>query len=348
MNIDVADFCATLQQDLSDLAGSNYPAMQREQTGFFDALTSERNRAGYSQELAVDAGDGKDKQVIIRYIRPGTYDETSTEATNICTDAGEVVTENRSIESVTKFRRSPVLTFNKEQMRKFCDAPSEYRAKVISSRMSALIRSINRDLIAEANANAGNHLSTGDALPIDLQMLLTNDAGQKIADYTGEMEMLEQLADLGVSNPFVVGSGFLSQYARLQDIGCCNDYGQDISQVGNFSFYRDRDVPSVIGAAQNFLAFLPGAAHLVTHNENKGEFAAIHEHYAETTMVDPVSNIELDFEFNYDRCDKVWKLFFFLNFDLFTLPADMYKPTDERDGVNFLWKYNATQHVPTP
>ena len=345
MNIDVADLCATLQQDLNELAGNNYPAMAREQVGFFDALVSAENRAGFSQELAVDAGNGTKKQVVIRYLQPAVYSEMGSAAVNICSEAGVETSEQRAIKEVTRFRRSPVLTFDKDTLRTFCDAPSEYRAKVLSTHMSALIRSINRDLISLANANVGIHLG-GDATATDLQMIVNAASGQKSADFTGEMELLEEMSDLGLTNPFVVGSGLLSQYTRLQGIGCCNDYGQNVNDFGQFRFFRDRDVPSVIGAAQNFLAFAAGAAHLVTWNKNKGEFAMVHEHFAETTMVDPVSGIEFDMEFNYDRCEKKWKLMLSLDYDLFTLPTDMFKDADERDGINFLWKYNATQYTP--
>lgn len=347
MTIDVADFCGTLQQDLADLAGNNYPAMKREATGFLDSLVSAENRSSYSQELAVDSGDGKKKQVIIRYIQPGVYSEVGTAAVNICDNAGEEVSETRAIKEVTRFRRSPVLTFTKESLRSFCDAPSEYRAKVLASRMSALFRSINRDLISLANAAVGEHLG-GTAAAVNLQMIINEASGRKSADFTGEMELLEEMADLGLSNPFVVGSGLLSQYARLANIGCCNDFGQDMSKLGSFMFYRDRDVPSVIGAAQNFLVYAPGAAHLVTWNKNKGEFAMTHEHFAETTLVDPVTGLELDMEFNYDRCDKVWKLMLSLDYDLFTLPTNMFKDADERDAINYLWKFNATEYTPAP
>jgi len=345
MNIDVADFCATLQQDLADLAGNNYKAMAREATGFFDSLVSPDNRAGFSQELQLDGGDGKNKQVIVRYIQPGVYSEAGTSATNICTDDGEEVTETRTIEDITRFRRSPILTFTNAAMRDLCDAPSEYRAKVLATRMSALVRSINRDLIGLANAAAGTHLG-GDALAKDVNLIQASGTGQISADYTGEVDLLEEMADLGVMNPIVVGAGNLAKYARLQGIGCCNDYGQDLSQVGDFSFYRDRDVPSVIASANNFLAYAPGAVQLVTWNANKGEFAMNHDHFAHTTMIDPVTGIEFDFEMNYDRCDKVWKIGLSLNYDLFTLPVNMFKDADERDAINYLWLFNGTETAP--
>lgn len=347
MTIDVADFCATLQQDLADLAGANYKAMAREQTGYLDSLVSADNRAGFSQELQLDGGDGKNKQVIVRYIQPGVYSETADTSVNICTDAGEEVTETRKVEDVTRFKRSPTLTFTNAALRDLCDAPSEYRAKVLATRMSALFRSINRDLIALANAAAGIHLG-GDATATDLNLIVNNVAGggQIQADYTGEVDLLEEMADLGVMNPIVVGAGNLSRYSRLQGIGCCNDYGQAVDQFGAFQFYRDRDVPSVIGAANNFLAYAPGACQLVTWNANKGEFAMNHEHFAHTTLVDPVTGLELDFEMNYDNCDKVWKIGLSLNYDLFTLPVDMFKDADERDQINYLWKFNATEFTP--
>lgn len=348
MNIDVADFCATLQQDLADVAGSNYRAMSRKPTGFFDSLVSAENRSTFSQELGVDPGNGKPKQVIIRYLQPGIDSEVQTAAQNICTEAGEQVTETRTVKEVTRYRQTPVLTFTAENLRKFCDAAPEYRAKVLSSRISALTRSINKDLVALANAAAGIHKG-GDATATDLQLITNEASGRKSADFTGQMELLEEMADVGVDNPFVVGSGLLSQYTRLQGIGCCNQWGQNIGETeGDFRFYRDPDLAGVIGAAENFLAFAPGACQLLTFNESKGDFAMVHDHFARTTMVDPVTGIEFDFQMKYDDCANVWKLMLSLHYDLFTLPADMFKGADDYNGVNFLWKFNATEYTPAP
>lgn len=327
-------------QTLEDVAGGLYPAFKREQTGFLDSLVSDINTSG-TEQLQLEQGDGKNKQVSLRYIQPGTMDETSDEKRNVCDDGTTYSPTNKLI-TVTRQRSSPILEFTKAQMRDFCEGSQEWRSKILMSHMNAFFRSINRDLIGTYEANVGKFYDQGaGAKTINL---LNEDAGGRIsADASGEVEIMEDFENIGFAGtPIVVGADHLSKYAKYQKIGCCNMWGQQINQLGNLLYYRDKDVDNIIGSQLTsptdkgyIIAYAPGAIQFITHLENKGEFATIDGTSMEITATDPFSGIEFDLEMYYDRCTKTYKVVANLNYDIFYLPDDMYKEADDRYLTNF-------------
>ncbi len=343
--MDLKDFCITLQQDLNDLAGNNFPAYKREATGFLDSLVSTENTTGIPEPLRVDAGDGKRKQVIVRYLTPGLLSEVSNTDTNICTNEGIEEVHNTLLKDVDRFRRSPVLTFTKDELRNLCEGPSEHRANVVATKMSSVFRSINQDLIALANTGVGSFFG---AVAAGKQInLLAKEGLVSAADPNGEFVVREDMANLGImGRPIVVGAGKVAQYSHLAGIGCCNQYGQQIDQMSNWAYYRDQDLGSITGNADDFLAYAPGALQMIKWNLNKGEFEMNDTRSVESTIIDPVTGIELDYDMYYDRCDKVYKMYFYLNYGLFVLPTDMYKVGDDRAGTNNLFKYRALEAIP--
>lgn len=343
MAIELEDFCNTMQQDLADLAGDNYGATRREATGLLSAATSPANKAGYTEPTFVDSGDGKLKQALLEWIQPSAVSETLTSMQDICS-AGTEEAKQRELRTLTGFASTPVKAFSNAELRKYCESPSEHRAMIANSLMSALFRKINQVCITQYLAGVGGFIG-GVAAGKSVQMLDGSGAIVQ-ADPNGEFTILEDFADLGASGrPLVVGAGFLSQYVRLQGIGCCNDYGQDIGQVGQFDFYRDRDVDVIAAGTNNILAFAPGSVQFVNWVQNKGEFRQVMPDWAESSIIDPVTGIEIDMEIRYDQCDKAWKMVFYSHFDLYTLPLTMFKVADERDGTNNALHYIATKSV---
>ena len=336
-----------MQQDLNDLAGNNYPAMKRESTGLLDAIVSSENTSGTPEAVAVNPGNGKRKDVIVRWFTPGLESETSDEDVNICTADGISIVPNEALVSIDSFRRSPVMEFTKDELRNYCEGPAEYRANAAASRMSALFRSINKDLIAQYVAQAGGFyggVAAGKAVNFLAQEGLIIQA-----DPNGEFEMNSDFSNLGVdSRPIVVGNGNIDRYTRLQGIGCCNNYGQAIDQTSQFAFFRDKDIAAVTAEANQFFAFASGANQFLKWNLNKGEFAMVDDRSVESTVVDPVNGIELDYDAYYDRCTKTYKIYFYLNYKLWTMPEGIYQVGDDRAGTNNCFIYDAEMAVPAP
>lgn len=342
MAIELEDFCNTVQQGLNQLAGDNYPALKREQNGFLSAVNSETNRSGFSQKYIEDDGAGKQKQVLIEWIQPVPVDETVSSEQDVC-DTGTEAAKLRDVVTLTGFASSRVIEFSEAQLRKYCEAPSEHIAMVVSAHMSGLFRKINQTLITKYLAQVGGFIG-GVAAGRNLE-LLHYDGVSEAAKPDGEVLLMEDMADLGVSRPIVVGSGIVSRYAKLADIGCCNDYGQDIAQLqAAWDFYRDRDVDIQAGTSENIIAFSPGAVQMTTYNKYRGEFKKfVNDSYAHTTIVDPVEGLEIDMKMKYDDCTEKYRMAYFLNFDLHALPLTLFKDTDERDGVNYSFLYKGVR-----
>ncbi len=338
INLDL--LCTTVQQNLNKIAADNYPAMKRRPTGFLDGVMSETNRAGFSTEYATDKGDGKSMTVVREWALPTTSAETVDAEPDICLPG---VSETRILDTVaiTQYTGSQVIAFSDAELRKYCEKPSDVVTMRIARNMSGLFERLNQKLIASYLADVGGFIG-GVAKGKNITLLHDNGiTEQSIPD--GEIEMMEDMEDLGVGRPIVVGAGPISRYSKLADIGCCNDYGQDINELaGAYQFYRDRAVKTVAaGTPVNpILAWSPGAVQLALYNKYRGDFRRIvPELFSHTTQVDPVTGIELDMRFKYDDCTDTFKFQFGVHHELFMLP-EMHKAADDRFGVNYAFLYN--------
>lgn len=342
--IELEDFCQTIQQDVADLAGSNYGALKREATGTLDAVMSPLNRSGFEQEYLTDGGDGKLKQILTEWIQPQPAADMVTTRQDICTPT-TMIEPLREVRTLTGFVSTKVISFPKSQMRKLCDGPAEYRAKIVAAHMSGLFRKLNQGINTKYMAQVGSFIG-GVAGGKEVKLLdKTNTIWQ--VDPNGIASIMDDMNEVQIGGrPILSGNGNIKRYVDLAKIGCCNNYGQDTATVDDgFDFYFDRDVKAAAGNDPNaFLAWSPGAVQLATYAENRGEFAIVHEHFAESTIVDPVTGIEVDYEFRYDQCTHTWTLVFYLFYDLFLLPDEMFKNSDERDGVNYAFWYSGTAH----
>lgn len=340
MAIELEDFCNTVRQNLNVLAGQNYPALKREPTGMLDAVNSPANRSGFEQKYITDGGDGKKKQVLIEWAQPVPVSETVTSEQDVCA-GGTEEPRFQDVVELTGFAGTRVMLFTEAELRKYCEQPSEVQTMRIAQHMSGLFRKINQILITKYNSNVGNFIA-GVAAGREIE-LLHYDGITEAAKPDGEVLLMEDMSDLGVTRPLVVGAGIVSRYAKLAGIGCCNDYGQSVDQLSSaYDFYRDRDVDIILAGSENVIAFAPGAVQMATYNKYRGEFRRVVENlFAHDTIVDPVTGITLDWKMKYDDCNELWRMAFFLNFDLFQLPDTLFKDADERDGVNYSFLYKA-------
>lgn len=338
---DLEEFCQLVQSGLNEVAENNYPALRREKTGVLDAITSPQNATSRVLQTQVDPGNGKKKTVILDWLKPGLIDETLEAKADICAVEGTEEPYERDTFTVSKFRSTPVMKFSFAELRKLCKSTAEVRSEVIASKMSALMKGINRDIITVLNTNVGGFVN-GVAAGKNVQMLV---AGPPVsANPMGANVILEDFAVAGLSGkPIVAGHGKLQQYARLANFGCCNDYGTDLANLrGEFDWFWDIDVQAITANADDFFAWEPGAVQLITYNEYRGDFEVMADDFALTTLVDPVTGLTFDMKMYFDKCDELYKMAIWLNFDVFTLP-ELYKEDDPREGVNHLFKYRATQ-----
>ena len=343
MAIELEDLCTTVQQNLDTLATQNYPAFNRRPVGLLDAVRSDVNRAGFSEKYRVDDGDGKLKQVVIEWAQPVPVSTTVTSEQDVCEAGTE---EPRFLDTVelTGYAGTRVMEFSEEALRKYCESPSQVETMRIAQHLSGLFEKIDQILVSKFNAGVGGLLpGATNTLPL---LHYDTDGQTTVAKADGEIKLLTQLSDMGVvGSPLVVGSGIIEEYARLKDIACCNEFGQDLSrQTGAFNWYKDREVDRMLAGSNNILAFAPGAVQMATYNKFRGEFRKeVPGLFRHTTIIDPVTGIELDMLWKYDDCNFVWRLHIGLHFDLFMMPLELFKDADEFDGINYAWLYQGTK-----
>lgn len=320
--------CEKVQQSLNQILNGKAPSVLRTPVGYLDALISTQNTAGV-EKVAVDAGNGKKKQVRIKFIQRGVSTDITTDADGDCTVDVEKEPFDETVE-VTQFIGTKWMGFDQTQMRKLCEADGVFMESVVRAEIDILCVELNKALLALQNANFGNFIdgtSVAHAVPL-------LETVKKSPLYYGESMLMEEFENLGVmQRPIVVGAGNLAHYVRQVGIGCCNDAGVSLNQAGNMDFFRDRFVNSVIGA-NHFIGLIPGYVQLLTWNKYVGEYRQETPSFSHTTITDPVTGLTFDMKWKYDDCTEKWVMRMTLNYELFFIPANSFAATDELYGMN--------------
>ena len=335
--------CRTIQQSLLAAVGDNDHSAKISNPGFFQSIMSSRNKAGF-QQIDLQDPQGRTRIVQVRYTS-GLPSQTSDSATDICSPGD---TESEKYANVsTNYYKEIKLTLDDGEFETFCATQSEFRDEMTRKKLNQLYGAINTDLVTEATANFGNFWNTGANAALSVPLI--SSTGTPV--YWGETEILDSFEDAELTErPFLVGSGFLRKYTRLQNIACCNDGGLDISADNSFDYFRDGAVDSVIGSSNNIIGFAPGAYQLVKTNRFVGQFEKSDNYKTKTTVVDPASGLTLDLSVYYDWCENPgdendrskWIITWGLRYGLFILPTDLAEPATPWDGVNSTFHFQAT------
>lgn len=330
--------CANIQTSLNDLMGVNSPEAKRTPVGYLQAITSPTNTAGLNV-IPIDPGTGKKKKVTVEYAQRGLESDVQDTYNNGCNRdiSKEPISEDVEITEVLSLKG---LTFSEDEMRKLCEPDQTWIARQINAHLDPFMVSLNKKLITMQSLNFGN-FADGTNTVKSRQLLVNSD---KSPFYYGENQILNDFEDIDATGrPMLIGSGKLRDYTRLVNIGCCNAQGIDNGQAGDFDFYNDRHVGNILGDPDNFIGLMPGNVQLLTWNKYKGAYRkANNGNYAKTTIIDPLTGIELDMRWKYDDCDEVWILTFSLWYNLWFLPTDAFAATDALEGVNYSLNYKAT------
>lgn len=332
--------CPFIQTALNNITRKNSPSLRRTPVGYVDALRSRENTAGFEQ-IPIDAGDGKIKEVRIKYKQPASrYDVYDTEKGNC--DIDEYPSPIEKTVPLTKYARSQGIGFKESDFRKLCERGDQYMAETMMEQVNALMVNLNSKLIVTQSANFGAFMGTGGSSAAQSRQLLKVDGA---ADYFGEAQMRQDFrkADFNAVRPILIGDGNLSFYVDMQKIGCCNIGGQDVGRVAQFDYYYDSEVEAILGA-NHAIGLAPGMAQVLLRPRYKGEFRKfVPNLYEHGTFVDPFTGIEIDMEWEYRTCEKEYFMLLSVDFDLWNLPNDVYKAIDPRRGVNGTFHYNFTK-----
>lgn len=332
--------CEKVQNTLIDLLGSNSPELKRTMTGYLSAVKSPQNMAGVTI-APPDQGNGKDRQARITYLQRGCAADIVTTDSGLCT-AEVFKSPLEKTVSITRYIATKWMGFNESDMRKLCEEDSSFRARVMNSEIDSLMVGLNKALIVLQNANFGKFspFSNQPAYSTSKNVNLLNLCGNGI-DYSGESDIIEDFKLLDTtSKPILIGAGKLSKYVSMAKVGCCNDIGINTGLAGQFDFFHDRFVESIIGA-NGFIGLVPGYVQLLTWNRFVGDYKKESPSFAAGTVLDPITGITLDMEWKYDDCKYQYIMRFALYYELFFIPVDSFATCDDLSGVNFTLPYTA-------
>lgn len=344
MAIQNSEICRTTSAELTELVQSGSIANSYEPAGLFDALTEPSN-ANLAEVDNRMAQGGMTNKVFLRFISPTSESQIDDSATgNICDEAG-LVTEYKFQEvEADQVVKTPVYKFTHDQYRLLCEPGSQFRQQVMLKAMNALRRAINSKLITLFDAGAGY---LGGEENKEYTMLYQEGAITTALD-DGFLEMQTDIMDTGATGtPIIVAGGNMYKWLQKQGIACCNMNGFDISQIGDVQAFYDNQISTVLGPSVNnpFFAFAPGAAIFVGLDKYVDQFRMADNHIVLDTIVDPVTGETYDFELQFDKCDKVWKMQLSKHFGLYQLPKNYFVSGDSRANVNYSFSLRALKEV---
>lgn len=350
--------CLQVQQVLDDIAGNNVPTLKFDNFGALQWITSTTNTSGFEGLQNQDPG-GKNRTVKIWYwTNPRTA--AGTDCTpDICTPG--TTTAQKNAEMTLQYCRNVELTLDEQQFRDFCGpdgatiVESPFAQKQIQGVINQLLSGIDTDAVTYMNAHAGNFY--GGIAPGKDVLMMKSDGG---VYYGGETEISNDLEDAGYTGQIggAIGLGILRDYSKAAKLACCDSSGIDFSKsTGSFGYFSDRRVDTVVGTNSNFFVLAPGAMQLVSKVKWVGPYRDMRsQSEAKTTVMVPVpggGSIPVDFTVYRNFCGTdndgltKWKLTWSVNFDFFSLPADVEAVGSPWRSVNGIFHYRGICGTPS-
>ena len=305
--------------------------MQRTSTGLLDSLVA----TPMSQKVNQLSTDGKNRQIELTYMQRITPSEVEeVDPTNFCDATSSTVVKSIFFEPTLAISEKELLT--SEQLRAFCMDPYSSKpgfiGEVMSTKFDALAVKADRMIAAKVVANVGKFYDGS------LSKVWTPITGSE-PNIMQEARAMAEYRRIGCNGrPVLIGSGEMEVYTAVKNIGCCNQYGVDISQAsGSYSFYLDYELDGVYNnAKENYILYYPGAFQWVQYNRYNASNAVISGLEERTNIIDPWTGLRYDLVITRNACTDSWSVTISLVFDLVFLPQDLYKSGDtlyETNGI---------------
>ena len=345
------DLCKTVQYNLSAFIAGN-PSEKITQKGLLDLLTSPLNKP-ITPEIDSISRDRNGNTVLrARYWQGFAEGSASPSLVDVCTPGTPF--DPRSQDYTIAQTASKGISISIEDFRNYCEGRSEVISKYMLDAMDK-VREKKSLMLGASIASLVLPYSTSlragvpvdsNAAPASVKFFENAATGQisplGILDVTNEFEE----ADFDGA-PLLVGRGLLRNYAKLAQIACCNDWGQDVGEMGDgaggdFMYFIDRNLPTTLGNANAFLALRPGWFQQWTQPRYTGQYEIFTSEYDyNTTMIDPRNGERFDVQSRLSSCDfGQIDIVVSQNFDLFSVPDDIYDAADPlstyRGSVQFI------------
>lgn len=312
--------CRALQQKLIDYFGANTAEMKTMgSSALVRWLLSPQNTRGFRQiaDGITQTVPGKKRAVAFALDNPFCFDvcaiadvTCTTERTAIANPTQEVVFDlDGPAFRVCNDDGDPLrLEFSHADLAKYCtDTDTEYITRQIARFNKRFIEAFDKRIGEQLETMVGQN-ADGDALT-RIPFFINLTTGMQTLNPEAYWYLDQLYRDIGGEGQYgLVGGKVLNKIMTYQKWAALNDAGIDLSEIDDlnpFSFY-DRFLDATLGINQ-FFQMSPGAVQLVTFQENIGENnRRVTDLYTHSTFVDPVTGLEVDFEWYYEPKCKVW------------------------------------------
>ncbi len=334
--------CPDVQVKLNDYFLTCNASQLREPTPLFDFLMSPLNRTGYSQ--VVSPAPGKLKTIVTTYpqrilesavTQPGGARScTSTTKRGRLTSQCEIDPDDYwEVDEVIEIAD---LTYA-------CENNVDLVTEKIMMLRNALMAKIATDATSQAIALLGNwDVNVANVVADYLQVQTQKTGSTDISP--NAFEKID--AGLMLTN-YCAGAAIFSgttlwEYYRLMLAGCCADQGIALDEVLRLygkSVMFDKRVHKAVGA-NKAIAIQPGSMQVATYNEAGNGIAGaagvvVGTNYQNQIVLDPETGFPIDFTVK-DECPGKLHLFMRGTIKVCGLPADMFAPGDDMEGVTWV------------
>lgn len=366
--------CPAILIGLEEILQNGVPYELVTQVGFAQSLLDPTNRSKDSVVQNVNAENGHPKSVRIKHKQRATISDTRTSKT--CTPGTErpyfeeVFTVNQYRERSIQVKESTVRTL--------CDAASQLKAvpgaafntwegnrynlqlmaEIVMEIMmdfDALRLAINQDLLTSLALNFGAYQGGSVGASKDFLVLRTTDTnglGNGAPIFAGFNSFKQEMGRVGMPGiPLTFGEGKWDLALSALNYGCCNEGGIDFGKMqanAGLKYYKDFQAGTILGGADYFGAFLPGSLQFATYNDYVGGFARPIDGVERGTIPDPaLPGIKYDMRVIPVACSgndvvEHYNIIIGVHFDLWAAPTNMFKSGDRLNGVNGVFKAQAT------
>lgn len=312
--------CRALQQQLMDYYGANTAeAKTMGSAAFVRWLLSPQNTRGFRQisDGITTPIPGKKRAVAFALDHPFCFDVCAI--SDVTCETERTPYNNHTEEVVFSFEGpafrvcdgegNPLrLEFDHYELQRYCtESDTSYITRKIAAYNKRFIEAFDKRIGQIAETLVGKNADGASLTSIPFFVNLTT--GMQTLNPEGHWYLDQVYRDIGGEGQYaLVGGRVLNKIAKYQQWAGLNDAGinlDEIDDINPYAFY-DRFLDSTLGINQ-FFQFSPGALQLVTFNENIGENARrVTDLYTHGTFIDPVTGLEVDFEWKYDYDCRKW------------------------------------------
>lgn len=348
-----------IRLSLDELRGGIPVQNMQKKLGFLDFAYSGANPTGVRQKMIENENNSQYRPVQMTYYERDYGADIVDVAADFTCDPGNEKQLKTQILQPTMFVGDK-FKITEAYMREVVQETgniAEIRDKYLMEKMRVLREKVDTMLFAKAGASAGrNPGANGGAgaantvwTPVEL---LTHDNKLTYANFDVILNTMEDNQIAG--NFAAIGLGNLRHYFNLLGVSAANGDGADYREIMNnqgYGFFKDQNTLEALGAANRFLAIAPGAVQPFSYNVNRAEYnVRISDTEGKGTLQDPIYPLlRWDYDYAYQRCtgpdttsgEYVFRLW--LYFDLFVVPTNTFNAADSLNGMNGIFKYEATK-----